>query len=232
MTTTGKIMLCINLTLGLSFMFWSISLYTEQTDRDAIAKARKAEADRLKGIEAIKDVQLRSAVQAFNAVELQRPALRQFYAKQLDELRRGTTPPKAVVMKSGVIQLAADGKPALGDVLRADGKTAVEGLKSISLLNSDLATMATQTQAVAENVKKAMAKEQSLNVLIGNGKDNGLLAQLAFQKLETQRSEAQHEFLRPIMYNRQVEAQLLVSRQLALTKRLNELKGSVTARQP
>ena len=232
MTTVAKVMLCINLALGLTFTFWSISLYTEQTDRDAIAKAKRAEVDRLKTVEAIKDVQLRSAVQAFNAVELQRPVLSDYYAKQLEELRKGAAAPKAIVIKAGIIQLAADGKPILGEVVRADGKTPVEGLKSMTLLNQDFGRIATQTQEVAGSGKKAMEDEQKLNLVIGNGNDNGLLAQLAFQKLEFKRAEDQHEFLKPIMYNRQVEAQLLVKRQLALKKRLEEIKTEKVSLKP
>jgi CHASE3 domain sensor protein len=59
-----------------------------------------------------------------------------------------------------------------------------------------------------------------------------LRADLAAQELANQKSLAEQEYLRPLLYNRQVEAQILVKRRKALEARLKELETVPVVRRP
>jgi len=78
----------------------------------------------------------------------------------------------------------------------------------------------------------AVDKEKALTVLIGNGKDKGLRAQLAAELLAEKNSVDEQEFLKPLLYNRQVELQVLAKRSRELQARLKELQASRVAEKP
>jgi hypothetical protein len=81
-----------------------------------------------------------------------------------------------------------------------------------------------------------VAEEKRLTEeLNGDGKQiKGLRTQVAEQQEERQNSLLEQEYLRPLLYNRLVESQLVLKRQRALESRLRELKEApaTTARRP
>jgi hypothetical protein len=225
----GPIFLCINLALGLVFGFWGLGLYYNRISFDKIAQDSDKEINSLKKSLADAEKHWKESLLPLVRAESLRPKLQSQYADHLQNLREGNKPVQALVMeKGGALKLDANGFPQLGPVVDASNQP-IPGLKSIKLLNSDYTQVAAANKQVIDQTEAKLKEEQQLNQEIGNG-TKGLRADLAKQQLAERNSLQEKEDLLPLLYNRQVEAQLLAKRKKALETRLQEL-GSVRVAQ-
>jgi hypothetical protein len=227
----GPIFLCINLALGLVFGFWGMGLYYNRLSFDKIAQDNDKEINSLKKSLADAEKHWKESLVPLVRAESLRPRLQSLYADHLQNLREGNKPIQALVLdKGGSLKLEANGFPQLGPVLNAGGESIV-GLKSIKLLNNDYTQVAAANKQVIDQTEAKLKEEQQLNQEIGNG-TKGLRAELAKKQLEERNSLQEKEDLLPLLYNRQVEAQLLAKRKKALETRLQELQSVRVAEQP
>jgi len=239
MTRFGRVLLFLNLVLSLGFAFWAFAIYTQRIDwtttkspeRQGEYAQRSAALESAKTAIARGESRLELATQAVKAEEDRIPKYIAWYKEQLENLRVGKNPVRALVMVKGQLQLDKDGYPKLGPVLTND-KTPIPGLASLDVLHQDFLAKQQQIVDTIHETDAAVVKEKDLSVLIGNGKDKGLRAQLAAELLAEKNSVDEQEFLKPLLYNRQVEFQVLVKRTKELQARLKELQASRVAEKP
>jgi hypothetical protein len=239
MTFVGKIMLFLNLALSLGFAMWAFALYTNRIDWTTTKSAdrpgeyarRDAELQTLKAALTRGEGRLDVAKGGVQLNEEKIPKFQAWYKEQLDKLRTGKNPVQAVVMKDGRLELDPDGLPKLGPVLSAT-KQPIAGLATIEALNQDYAAKHQTFLDVTQELNKTLEAERQLTEQVGNGRDKGLRAQLAAEQLAEKNSIDEQEFIKPLLYNREVEGQLLVKRGKALEARLKELAGAAVTRRP
>ena len=138
---------------------------------------------------------------------------------------------QAQVQKEGQLDLDPEGYPKLGPVLSST-KQPLAGLAPIEALNQDYAAKHQMFLDVTQEFAKTLDAERQLTEQIGNGRDKGLRAQLAAEQLAEKNSINEQEFIKPLLYNREVEGQLLVKRGKALEVRLKELAGAAVTQRP
>src|SRR5262249_6920543 len=148
-----------------------------------------------------------TAVPVVDQLEARRPKLQAWYDEQLKNLREGTQPVQALVFNKGVLQVDAEGVPALQPL---------KGLASIATLEQAYAQLQEQVTQTTKDIAKLVDEERKLTEQIGDGKEKGLRADLAGVQLKEKISHDEEEFLKPLLYNRQVEYSLLMKRQQAL----------------
>jgi hypothetical protein len=227
----GPIFLYINLALALAFGFWGLGLYRSRVDFPAIAKEKDGEISRLKNAAKSAEDRWRNSLQPLVMAEKQRPELQKWYADHLKNLREGNQPILALKRtKSGDLEVDGSDKIALEPVTGAD-RQPIQGLRSIKLLNSDYTQVTAAIKQVVDQIQAKLKDEQQLNDEIGDG-TKGLRAKLAATQLEERNSLDEQEDLKPLLYNRQVEAQLLAKRNQALKTRIQELQSVRVAQQP
>jgi hypothetical protein len=235
-TLMGKILLFVNLAFSLALAFWGFGIYTNHIDwSDQKVGERMGQfAIWNERIKSVSDLALPRAMSRFQTaraaledLEARRPKLREWYARELQNLQSGNQAVRAPVYRAGQLQIdPKTGAPVMGPVLNLKGQP-IQGLASIEAQNKTYMEKQSQIVAVTKEIDKLLTEEKRLTTEIGDGKEKGLRADLASVQLARQRSEDEQEFLRPLLYNRQVEVQILVKRQKALEARLKEL-GSVS----
>jgi hypothetical protein len=236
MTTLGKILVFVNLALALVFAFWGLAIYTNRVDftnaKGGLFAERKAEIDQIaKGLgDGINRREL--AARTVAAEEARRPVLEREYGKRLETLRTGdkNQPILGLQYVNGVLQVDAQGLPVLGPIVDLKNQP-VAGLASIKVLNQEYADTQKQVHDTVEEIGKLVKQEQQLTKeLAGEGPDiKGLRGTLALQLQAEKNSLDEQEFLKPILYNRQAELEILVKRRKALEARLKELQGARVA---
>ena len=94
-------------------------------------------------------------------------------------------------------------------------------------MNQELAATKDLVQKEMDKVAGLMKEEGRLTLEMNGeaGKTKGLRDLLAEEVAAEKNLQEELEYLRPLRYNRQVEAALLLHRQLSLKKRLDELKN-------
>jgi hypothetical protein len=239
MTFLGKILVFVNLVLSLCFAIWAFALYTNRidwtttkgTDRPGEYARRDTEMQGLKAALTRGEAGVDVANRSVQAEEERIPKYVAWYKDQLDKLRAGKDPVQALVMSGGVVALDAEGYPKLGPVLSAS-KQPIGGLASLAVLNQEYAAKHQAYIDTTHELDKVLDAERLLTEQIGNGKDKGLRAQLAAVELAGKNSVDEQEFIKPLLYNREVEGQLLVKRGQALQARLKELESVSVATKP
>ena len=239
MTLLGKISLLLNLALSLGFAIWAFAIYTNRIDwtttktSDRTGEFAKRDAD----LQALRTSLTRGEARVDAArtnVQLEEgriPMYQAWYKDQLDKLRSGKNPVQALVSVDGKVVLDQDGLPKLGPVLSAT-KQPVGGLASLEVLNQEYAAKQQAFLETSRELDKVLDAERLLTEQIGNGNDKGLRAQLAAIQLAEKNSLDEQEFIKPLLYNREVEGQLLAKRGRALEARLKELEGVSVTRRP
>jgi hypothetical protein len=229
MTTAGKIALLANLALSVVFAFWGMNLYANRIDW---SQAGGEYAQREETIKNYRDnvlpratARYLAAVPAVNDIEARRPQLQDWEAKQIQNLRAGNDPVQGLVVKRGELATDAQGRPVLGP-------PPVRGLASIAVLDQEYARLQDQVAKTTQDIIRLVDEERKLTEQIGDGREKGLRADLAAEQLKEKKAQDEAEFLRPLLYNRQVEYALLVKRQQALEARIKELQGASQASQP
>jgi hypothetical protein len=240
MTNTGKIAVLINLALSLMFAFWGIGLYANRIDwtNQKTGETSGKYAQRDEAIKNLRDVVLPQALARWNTaiatvddLDSRRPALQDWYAEDLKNLRSGMNPIQALVEEKGVVKIdPATHRPVLGAVLDLSNKP-IQGLASVAALNQSYSQLADQIMQVTQEIAKLIEEEKQLSEQIGDGRDKGLRAELAAEELRHRKAVDEQESLKPILYNRQVEHSLLVKRQKALESRIKEMQAVSAARQ-
>lgn len=235
MTRLGKVLVFLNLTLALVFAAWALAVYTQRVDwldrkkdqaderswgriavlKDDIARVNGS-GDR-PGPRGLAELRWLSALAEVRAAEAQRLANQQWYAAQLADLENGQADPvKRVVYQKGEV-VVQKGLPLL-EVVKDQGgaplKAHTELVAEQAKLNTALAQEQAQIAALAEEARK-----QTEAVL-------ELFKQIERTTQARQASEEEQRYLEQILYNVQVEAELLQARQVELEARLTELKAS------
>jgi len=232
MTTAGKIALLLNVALSLGFAAWGVALYANRVDWSNQKSGETAGEYALRD-EAIKNLRdnvvpkamarWSTAVPAVDQLEARRPKLQAWYSEQLQNLRTGNKPVQTLVFNKGALQVDSNGVAALQPT---------KGLASIEVLEQAYAQLQAQVAQTTKEIEKLVDEERKLTEQIGNGKEKGLRADLAAVQLKERISHDEEEFLKPLLYNRQVEYSLLMKRQQALEARIKELQGLSLADQP
>jgi hypothetical protein len=235
MTKLGKYLVFINLVLSLCFLGVAAGVASNRIDWPGTAKGETKAGIALKADE-IKSWQqeANSAYTRYSAalpellkVEEERPAKRKWYADQLSILETGKdTDGKAVNTVNELVYQKGQ--------LQIDPKTGLPMLKQIQNLQpkpkmiDDLAAVQAQIQDEMKKVAGYMKEEERLTKEINGDpkeKTKGLRDLLAEEVSAEKNLQGELEYLRPLRYNRQIEAALLLKRQLALKARLEELKN-------
>jgi len=242
-TKLGKILVFANLVLALCFLGIGIGVTTNRVDWPGTMKtgpAGEIKAGIAQKSEEITKLQ-QAASQALGRwvptlpellkLEKDQPQKEKWYRDQLSILQTGKdTDGKAyqgrvrnLVYKGGELQ--KDPKTGL-PLLEPMPPVPIE-LKPISEMTTLLAQTQDAVKNEMENVAKLMKEEGRLTLEINGkaGDPKGLRDLLAEEIAVEKNIQDELEYLRPLRYNRQVEAALLLNRQLSLKKRLNELKN-------
>jgi hypothetical protein len=128
---------------------------------------------------------------------------------------------RALSYKNGQLQFDKEGYPAF-EPLPAGPVV----LKPIPEMTKELADNQDLVKKEMDRVAGLMKEEGRLTLEINgeSGKVKGLRDLWAEEVAVEKNIQEELEYLRPLRYNRQVEAALLLNRQLSLQKRLDELK--------
>jgi hypothetical protein len=235
----GRILLFVNVGLGLTFAYWGIGLYMNHIDwsnqkvGERLGESAKREAEIKRWTDealARGATRLDAARQAVRAAEERRPELLAWYRDRLESLRTGADkqPVLGLVYDKGELKFDNKGYPLLGPVRNLAGQP-VPGLENLQAQATAYNERQTQIRQVTQEIAKLAEEERKLTEEIGDGREKGLRAELAAVQRDEQRSQAEQEFLRPLLYNRLVEIQILAKRQKALEARLKELEGARVA---
>ena len=240
MTKLGKYLVFANLVLSLCFLGIAAGVASNRIDWPGTGKAGATE---IKAGIALRTEEIKKFQEAASAaytrysaalpdllkVEQDRPAKQKWYEDQLSILATGKD--KAGKPFAGQIgnlkyvngQLQMDPKTGLPVLEPAD-----PGLKPIPAMMDDLAIVHADVQKVMKDVANHMKEEERLTKEINGDpkeKTKGLRDLLAEEVAVEKNLQGELEYLRPLRYNRQVEAALLLKRQLSLKTRLDELKN-------
>jgi hypothetical protein len=239
MTKLGKYLVFANLVLSLCFLGIAAGVATNRIDWPGTGKAGATE---IKAGIALKTEEIKKFQEAASAaytrysaalpdllkVEQDRPAKQKWYEDQLSILATGKDKAgKAFAGQignlkyvNGQLQLDKNGLPVL--------EPADASLKPIPAMMDDLAAVHADVQKVMRDVANHMKEEERLTTEINGdpkAKTKGLRDLLAEEVAVEKNLQGELEYLRPLRYNRQVEAALLLKRQLSLKTRLDELKN-------
>jgi hypothetical protein len=255
MTRFGKILVFINLVLSLLFAGAAIAVVNHRVNWPGTAKG--ATPDQVEGLVKQKQAEIKKweegaqnglaryeeAIAALPTLEADRPLRQKWYADQLAFLAEGKplkdaqdkpvkdTKVSRLVYKDGQLELDNKGYPKLEPVTTR----LKDGLQPIPQMVRIKADLEDLIQKEMDKVANAIKEEKRLTVEIDGeegkeGKDKGYRDLLAEEVLVEKQIQAELEYLRPLRYNRQVEAELLLKRQGSLKARLQELEKIGVAR--
>jgi hypothetical protein len=243
MTQAGKYLIVANLALSLIFAAWALAIYGNRVDWGDTAERpdvvrgkyneRKAE---LTAAVAARDkavARWEKALDRLRSDEADKPRAQQWYAEQLKILETGTdakgqgvaNPVQQLAYKQGQLQLDRNtGRPLLEPI----EWTRTQPLLDLTRLGQEYNKTMKDLTAEKETLDKLLAEEQRLTEEVnGDGKQKkGLRTLVAEQEQERQNSLIEQDYLRPLLYNRLVESQLVRKRQRTLESRLRELQGT------
>jgi hypothetical protein len=238
----GRILLFVNVALSLTFAYWGIGLYMNHVDwsnqksGENLGESAKREAEIKRWTDealARNAARLELARRDVRDAEERRPQLLAWYQERLESLRTGADkqPVLGLVYDKGELKFDNKGYPLLGPVRNLAGQP-VPGLENLQAQATASNERQAQIRQVTQEIDKLAEEQRKLTEEIGDGRDKGLRAELAAVQQDGQRAQAEQEFLRPLLYNRLVEIQILAKRQKALEARLKELEGARVARVP
>ncbi|CAN5180026.1 hypothetical protein BH10PLA2_BH10PLA2_22170 [soil metagenome] len=227
MSRLGKIGLFLNLALALLFAVWGFGVFINRTDWTLESKTRADQLQKLSQArnKVLEQVQLTRPLYVIQ--ESRRPVLDKFYAEQLEALRSGKDTPRALVYSKGVLQYdPTTNLPRLGPVV-SSGNQPLTGLASQDVLAQKYAGIQEQIRTVMKEEAALVEEQKKLSIeLYGEGMKRGLRGDLADRLAADQKSLDRHEYLMPLLYNRQAELQILTRRHEGLEARLKELQGT------
>ncbi len=227
-TLAGKIALFVNLALSLVFACWGIAIYSNHINTTE-KKIGEREGEAAKRTKLLKDLQdqrslgesrLAAASASLLDEEQKRPKLQQWYGQQLDYLRKGDG-----AIRDLPITIGKDGLPQLAGA-------ELPGFASLQKLTALYAQRQKSVRDTVQETEVLVKKEKERSDIIGDGKEKGLLFDKAQLEAAKQKAVDEQDYLEPLLYNRQVEVQILTDRQQALQTRLSELKAVSVNKKP
>ena len=245
MTKLGKFLVFANLVLALFFLALGIGVATNRVDWPGTMKT--GPSSEVKAGIALKTEEIKNYQQASSQalgrwaaarddlvkVEKDLPERQKWYAEQLSILQTGKNaagqpfqgPIRGLVYKGGQLVPDKNGYPDLQPI-----QFPLE-LKPIPEMQQMLADNQDLVKKEMDKVAGLMKEEGRLTLEINGepGKTKGLRDLLAEEVAVEKNIQEELEYLRPLRYNRQVEAALLLKRQQALKSRLDELKSTGVA---
>lgn len=234
MTKFGKVLVFVNLTLSLIFAAWALGVFTQRVDMSDKKKDQQDErtwgrvaklkdeltrwngADGKTGPRPLAEARWLSALGELRAAEDLRAKNRVWYVQELEALEKAGV--KRAVYAGGDLQREADGKPRLAVVNDKSGQAPLKPRTELVKQQAELNTQIAEVQDQLDKLRKQAAV--LTNDIEKAFRDIGRAAQARQGSVEEQR------YLERVLYNVQVEAELLLDRQRELEARLKELKGT------
>lgn len=245
-TRTARVLIFINLAMSLTFVAWSIGLYTQRlpwqtyttSDGDKVTgriEELTAQVKMLVEAREKADNRWTAATREVVRLEQQIPARRAFYAEQLNAANKGvnlagapvTPPVQQLVFRDGVLDTAKaarpayqiDGKPALSF---AGFKAAIEKqLEEIRDTKMRINKVVADTTAVTDQINGTKPLDQAITNV-----EKGLRGQLHDAQALAANAILEQQFLQTPVTNFRVEIDVLRRRQATLEARLKELTQS------
>jgi hypothetical protein len=247
MTRWAKRLVFVNLVLSLVLATWALGVFSQRidwgkkaasVDRPAGELAKRLEEiDRLgggskEGARQRAETRWAQARKDLLGKEEDRKQKQGWYAQQLEVLEKGmiggkamVPPVMALVYDQGGIVLDATGRPQLRPVPDRTGKP----VGALQALDQEYLALHKDIKKTMQEIAGLIQEEQKLTLnLNGDGPRKGLRRQLADEQAETDKCLSEQDYLKPLFYNRQAEAQLLQERQKALQDRLRELQSAAS----
>jgi hypothetical protein len=245
MTKTGKILTYANLVLALVFASWAIGLYANAVPWKTPTSDGGVPVQGL--IEQLKD-QITSATAArtaadnrwadatndVKALEKQRPQFQTLYANRMKAARRGGVagidPPVQNVefqgddVKTNGAPVQFDGSPALS--FDAYAKAVQDKIKEIADTQDEIKKITDETKALTLQIDGFDPPGGAERT---TAEQKGLRRRLFELQKQADDLRLEMDYLRSPLTTATLDTALLKQRQAALTARLNELKGAVTA---
>lgn len=242
MTMIGKILVFANLTLSLIFATWAVSVFTQRVDfsdkkgKDPtdergwgrVAKLKEEltswNGDGKQGRRPWAETRWLSSLGQLRAAEKLRLDNQAWYADQLAALANGNdakgaavpNPVKRVAYLGGVLELEK-GLPKLMTVNDKGGQP----LKPRTGLIQQQADLDTQIKKIQEEIAGLRKQADELT-----GKIEVVFREIARAAQARQGSVEEQRYLERVLYNVQVEGELLLDRQQELEVRLKELQST------
>jgi hypothetical protein len=234
-TKIGRIFVLLNLTLSLFCAGLAFGIYTNRVNWSGPLKSAPGAATQSLFAEAKAGLEreTNSAVLAAGTwdkdrqelikLENLRPVNKRWYADQLALLENG---PRATALEYADNLLKMDKtdpknewRPALSP----------SDLKGRTPLVGEIRQVMTQIDQEIARTQGYLKEEERLTADIKDEKER-----IAEEQLARIQSEAEVKYLKPLVYNREVDVQFLVERKASLEARLSELRGGsgVAARRP
>lgn len=227
-TRLGKILVMLFGALSLMFLAWAFALWHEPPGWPPIVKERSAAVTKAYSARDQALVLFTDAAKNVRELDQQRGTAQKWYADQLRMMENGKdpTPVKLLAYEAGRLKIDKTGKPTLGEAVPEPGTG--KPLQSLDYyLRESSATWAT-IQEHRKKIDDLIAEDKKLDTEI-NG-PAGLRVQLAGLQQRLRNALDEELYLRPLVYNRQVEGQLLSKRRQQLEARLKELGSSPAER--
>jgi len=234
MTRLGKIGLFLNVALACVFAVWGFGLYSNRINWKEQSDARAKELKSLSDARNKVFEQLEPLPALVQAEEERLPKLQAWEEKQLQDLLTGpeSLKPKQLAYKDGKVVLdPKTGFPELEDITNSANQP-VPGVASLEVLNKRQAQLHAQIKQVISDTTALVEQEKKLTVQINGGPgEKGLRATLEEERAKERKSLDRQEYLKPLLYNRLPELEILNRRRQGLEGRLKELQGSKVALQ-
>jgi hypothetical protein len=241
MTLIGKVLVILNLILGMLMATWALGLYTQRLDWHSkgggpdkpageIAKRQERENQLWRAVTAAETRWLMAAREAWRPQQ-ERVALEKWYDAQLKTLDAGQAPVKVTVRKDGQIVVVTDKASGLRMPYLEEGKDrAGQPLQSLEFYKREIEATQKSTQAELEKLTKAEKEDADLTLKLGGdiesgGKTKGMRQRLHEETIKQERIEAEVKILSPLLVNSEVEGELLQKRHEQLLRRVSELQA-------
>jgi len=245
MTQTGRVLTYVNLVLALVFTSWAIALYVNAvpwytppaTDGIRVQGLVEQLKDQITASTAARnaaDNRWADATLEVQALEKQRPELERLYVNRMKAARRGNVagvqPPVQALefqgenVKPSGAPIQFDGAPAL--TFDAYAKATQDKIKEIADTEDELKKTIDDTKALTVQIDGFDPPGGAERV---TAEQKGLRRQLYEIQKQAEDLRLEQEYLRSPLTSATLDTAQLKKRQAALTARLNELKGAVTA---
>jgi hypothetical protein len=241
MTLFGKILVILNLVLGMLMATWALGVYTQSLDWSSKGGGPDKQPNEIaKRAERITHL-WRSAQAAESRWSLawkdawrpqqERVLLEKWYADQLKTLDAGQAPVKVTVYKDGRLVVVFDKASGLRLPYMEEGKDrAGQPLRSLEFYKQELDATQKAVQGELAKLLKAQQEDTELTLKLGGdlesgGKMKGLRQRLHEEKIKQERIDAEVKILSPLLVNSEVEGELLQKRHEQLLRRVGELRS-------
>lgn len=233
MTMLGKILVFLNLILSLVFASWAVAVFTQRVNlsdkNDGRVQQLREELTKWNGPDGktgprpMAEARWLTALAEVRAAETLREKNQKWYEVNKSYLENGAgakgDPVKRVAYVGGVLEREGS-LPKLVTVNDKQGKPLEPRtglLKQRDALTEEIAKVQTEIRQLAVDAAKLTNEAERVFIEIGR----------TAQAREG--SVAEQRYLERLLYNVQVEGELLLERQAELQTRLNELKSTRTA---